>query len=215
MRIITLLTALALTLAGCASTEDKLVSAFVESNPVAEVAEAECVVEDLVSIHGAAGVAEELEAESPSPGFLSDQGRAMAKCNVVVNTNSDLVEAFMDANSEVSAAEANCVVDKLTQSMGTSEVIATLWLDDVPREFELAQFRAMFSCGIDRGVRAALTEQLIERGTDAEKAPCVADAIVDEMDVEELDVLITGTNTDEFYTKYFNAMQSCGAVNSN
>lgn len=215
MRITAALIAGALAVAGCSSTEDRLVTAFVESNPVAGAAEARCVVDELVSTYGADGVADELQADSPSAGFLDDQGRAMAKCDLVVNTDDDLVRAFMEANSEVSAVEASCVIDTLTEAIGTSELIATLWLDEIPREFEVSQFKAMFACGIDRDVRSALTEQLIDRGTTAQKAPCVADEIVNRMDVEELDVLISGENTDEFYAKYFNAMEGCGALSSN
>jgi hypothetical protein len=215
VRIAAGLIAGALVVTGCASTEDRLVTAFVESNPVADAEEARCVVDELVSSYGADGVTDELQADSPSAGFLDNQGRAMAKCDVVVNTDEDLARAFMEANPDVSVVEASCVIDTLTEAIGTSELIATLWLAETPREFEVAQFKAMFACGIDRDVRSALTQQLLARGTPEDKAPCVADDIVNKMDLQELDVLISGENTDEFYAKYFNAMEGCGALNSN
>ena len=215
MRVTVQLLAVAgLALGGCSSTEDRLVTAFSESNPVASSEDAACVVDLLVETYGDDGVAEELEAEAPSASFLNDQGKAMSSCGVVVNTKSDLVQAFTDANPDASKAEAECVVDALTTELGTPQLIANLWAEPVPRDFELAQFRAMFDCGIDDEIRSALRTQLIEQGTPPNKAPCVANEIVDVMSSDELDVLITGESTDEFYAKYFNAMESCGAINN-
>jgi hypothetical protein len=214
MRIICLILAVGFVLSACSSTEDKLITAFMESNPVASEEDAQCVVDKLVEVYRADGVADELEAEAPSAGFLNDQGMAMSSCGVVVNTKADLVSAFTEANPEVSKSEATCVIDVLTTDLGTAQLIANLWAEPVPRDFELAQFRAMFDCGIDDDVRAALEVQLAEQGTPSDKAPCVADAIVDKMTSDELDVLITGENNDEFYAKYFSAMESCGALNS-
>lgn len=203
-----------LLLGSCSSTEDRLINAFIESNPVAEPDDARCVVDELLSSYGADGVAAELEADAPTSEFLDSQGRAMAKCGVVVNTKADLVEAFMRANPDASNSEASCVIDSLTEALGATELIATLWQDPIPRDFELAQFRASFECGIDSEIRSELTAQLVDQGTPADKAPCVADAIVDEMNPAELNVLITGEITDAFYTKYFNAMQTCGALDN-
>jgi hypothetical protein len=214
VRVICLILVVGFLLGACSSTEDKLITAFMESNPVASEQDARCVVEKLVDVYGADGVADELEAEAPSVGFLNDQGMAMSSCGVVVNTKAELVSAFIDANPEVSKSEATCVIGVLTTDLGTAQLIANLWAEPVPRDFELAQFRAMFGCGIDDNVRAALEIQLVEQGTPTDKAPCVADAIVDKMTSDELDVLITGENTDEFYAKYFSAMESCGALNS-
>ena len=203
-----------LVLAGCASTEDKLVTAFMESNPIAVEQDAQCVVDELIVNYGADGVADELEADAPTAAFLEDQGKAMSNCGVVVNDNSDLVAAFSEANPDASNNQAECVVTTLTEQLGTAELIANLWADPLPRDFELAQFRAMFDCGIDSDVRAAVETQLIEQGTPESKAPCVANAIVDEMSSDQLDVLITGENTDEFYANFFNAMEQCGALNN-
>lgn len=212
--MIGLVLATSLALSACTSTEDKLITAFMESNPVASGEDAECVVDKLVQLHGADGVAAELEAEAPSAEFLNDQGVAMSSCGVVVNTKADLVSAFAEANPEVSSSEAACVIDILTTDLGTAQLIANLWAEPITRDFELAQFRAMFDCGVDEEIRAALQDQLADQGTPVDKAPCVANAIIDKMTSDELDVLITGENTDEFYAKYFSAMESCGALNN-
>ncbi len=214
MRVAALVLATAVLAAGCSSTEDQLVTAFMESNPIASSEDAQCVVDELVGTYDADGVAEELEAEAPSAAFLEDQGRAMSRCGVVVNTNADLVQAFVDANPDVSNEQAQCVVAALTTELGTPQLIANLWAEPTPREFELAQFKAMFGCGIVEEVRSALRRQLVDQGVAPNKAPCVASAIVEQLSPDELDVLITGENTDEFYAKYFNAMESCGAINA-
>lgn len=202
-----------LLLTACSSTSQRLTEAFAEANPSVSAAAAECVVDSLVETYGAAGVQSELSAETASPGFLAEQARAMADCNVVTSTRSDLIVAFNAANPEATPEQAACVIDGLTKSMGTAELIATLWVDPPPEDFELAQFKTSFACGIDSRVRAEVSAQLAEQGTPTSKAPCVANAIVDEMSPEDLDVLITGQITDKFYAQYFRALQTCDALN--
>mgnify|MGYP001954737009 CR=1 FL=1 len=63
-------------------------------------------------------------------------------------------------------------------------------------------------------VRDQIDEQLQANGVAAKDAPCVADAMVDELTDDDFDVLLSGEITDDFFTKFVSAMEECGAINS-
>lgn len=122
------------------------------------------------------------------------------------------VSSFEEANPEVSTAQAECVVDRLIERFGLEGLSEQLDAESASVDFEEAQFRDMFACGVDGDVTDQIVDQLIESDVPAEQAPCVADALVGELTDSDIDVLLSGTITDEFFAKFFDAMESCGAV---
>lgn len=120
--------------------------------------------------------------------------------------------SFVENNPEVSTEQAQCVVDRLIGQYDLPQLEAELAADTPTGAFEEAQFRSMFVCGIEGDVGEQIAEQLTANGVAAEDAPCVSDRLVEQMSDGDIDVLLSGDITDEFYAKFFDAMEACGAI---
>ena len=112
----------------------------------------------------------------------------------------------------MTTVQAECVVDRLLADRDLPEIEAELTAEEVAPDFEEDQFRAMFVCGIEGDVGEQITEQLVANGVSPDDAPCVSGELIGEMTDADVDVLLSGEITDEFYGKFFDAMESCGAV---
>lgn len=110
--------------------------------------------------------------------------------------------------------QARCVVDILFETYGAEGLEVELDRAVPSDDFEEAQYRAMFGCGMRGDVRDQLAGQLEQRGLTDDEAACVADALTGDLDEDDLDVLLSGELTDEFFDKYFDAMSSCDALPS-
>lgn len=126
---------------------------------------------------------------------------------------ADLVEAFESNNPDMTTEQAGCVADRLLERYEPDELRTELEADAVSSDFEEAQFRDMFACGVEGDVREQITSQLQANGVDADYAPCVSDELVSDLTDGDIDVLLSGEITDSFYEKFFTAMDTCGAVN--
>lgn len=127
-------------------------------------------------------------------------------------TRESLVADFTAANPDVTSAQAECVVDRLLAERELTAIEAELTADVVAGEFEEDQFRAMFVCGIEGDVGDQITEQLVANGVSPADAPCVSGELTGQLTDADIDVLLSGEITDEFYAKFFAAMENCGAV---
>ena len=127
-------------------------------------------------------------------------------------TRESLIDDFAVANPDVTTAQAECVVDRLLTDRDLPEIEAELTAEEVTPDFEEDQFRAMFVCGIEGDVGEQITEQLVANGVSPDDAPCVSGELIGQMTDADVDVLLSGEITDEFYAKFFDAMESCGAV---
>ena len=85
--------------------------------------------------------------------------------------------------------------------------------EPVSAGFEEDQFRAMFRCGVVGDVERQVADQLEANGVGAEHSPCVAGTLVGAMTDEDIDVLLSGQITDDFATKFRQAMDDCDALN--
>lgn len=124
------------------------------------------------------------------------------------------VSSFGEANPDVTTAQAECVVDRLIDRYGLGELEQELRNDPPDERFEEAQFRDMFACGVQGDVTDQVVEQLEANGVTEEYAPCVADHLVGDLTDGDIDVLLSGEITDEFFEKFVGAMEDCGAVNA-
>lgn len=122
---------------------------------------------------------------------------------------SSFSESFPDATSE----QSECVADRLVDRYGIDQLEQELSAPEPDPAFEEAQFRDMFACGMDGDVRTQLESQLVDSGVDEANAPCVADSLSNDLTDEDLDVLLSGEITEEFYEKFFDAMDGCDAIN--
>lgn len=122
------------------------------------------------------------------------------------------VESFERANPDVSAAQAECVVDRQIGRYGIDGLATELQAEPESDEFVDQQFRDMFACGIDGDITEQLIDQLQTNGVSADDAPCVAGAITDDLDDADIDVLVSGEITEEFMAKFVTAMERCGAT---
>ena len=127
-------------------------------------------------------------------------------------SRASLVADFTAANPEVTTAQAECVVDRLLTDRDLADIEAELTAETIGATFEEDQFRAMFVCGIEGDVGDQITEQLVANGVAPDDAPCVSGELMGQMTDADVDVLLSGEITDEFYAKFFDAMDSCGAV---
>lgn len=123
-----------------------------------------------------------------------------------------MISGFRDNNPEVTDEQAGCVVDRLVDRYGIDELEIQLQADSPSAEFTEAQFRDMFACGVEGDVEVQITEQLEANGISPQDAPCVANEITGGLNDEDIDVLLSGEITDDFYEKFFAAMESCGAI---
>lgn len=117
-------------------------------------------------------------------------------------------------NPDVSEDQAGCVVDRLVDRFGLDGVESGQIADPTPPEFEDAQIRDMFGCGVEGDLQELIAEQLADAGVAADDAPCVADALTVDLTDGDLDVLVSGDITEEFATKFLDAMVACGAIDS-
>ena len=128
-------------------------------------------------------------------------------------TREVAIDSFGEANPDATPDQSACVVDLLIDQYGLEQLEVELATDPLDANFEEAQFRAMFRCGIEGDVTQQLTVQLTDAGVDRADAPCVAEALVESLTDADIDVLLSGQLTDEFSTKFFQAMDDCGALN--
>lgn len=135
----------------------------------------------------------------------------LAACGQGVSRDS-LAADFAAANPDVTPAQSECVVDRLLTDRELADIEAELTAEDVGPRFEEDQFRAMFVCGIEGDIGDQITEQLVANGVSSADAPCVSDELVGRLTDDDIDVLLSGEITDEFYARFFEAMESCGAV---
>jgi len=135
----------------------------------------------------------------------------LASCGQGVSRES-LTASFAEANPEASASQAECVVDRLLTSYDLESMEAELVVEELDPGFEESQFRAMFACGVVGDVGDQITEQLEASGVSTNDAPCVSDQLVEQLTDEDIDVLLSGEITDQFYAKFFTAMEACDAV---
>ncbi|MDH3300635.1 MAG: hypothetical protein OES24_09040 [Acidimicrobiia bacterium] len=119
---------------------------------------------------------------------------------------------FTAANPDVTTAQAECVVDRLLSDRELEAIEVELTAEEITPAFEEDQFRAMFLCGIEGDVGEQITEQLVANGVSPGDAPCVSDQLIGQLTDGDVDVLLSGEITDEFYAKFFDAMERCGAV---
>ena len=127
-------------------------------------------------------------------------------------TREALITSFVENNPEVSTEQAECVVDRLIGEYDLPRLEEELAATSPAVAFEEAQFRSMFVCGIEGDVGQQIADQLTANGVSSEDAPCVSERLVGEMTVSDIDVLLSGEITDEFYAKFFDAMDTCGAI---
>ncbi len=135
----------------------------------------------------------------------------LAACGQGISRQS-LITDFVAANPDVTNEQGECVVDELLDDRDLATMEAELAAEEVSPAFEEDQFRAMFRCGIEGDVGRQITEQLVASGVTAADAPCVSSALVDQMTDDDIDVLLSGEITEEFYAKFFDAMDGCGAI---
>lgn len=128
-------------------------------------------------------------------------------------TRAVAVESFGEANPDATEEQSACVVDALIDGYGLDQLELELEAEQMSAAFEEDQFRSMFRCGLEGDVAAQITEQLEDAGVEPADAPCVADGLVDDLTDADIDVLLSGEITDEFSTKFLEAMDACGALN--
>ncbi len=136
----------------------------------------------------------------------------LSACGGESISRQSLISGFQDSNPDASAEQAGCVVDDLMVRYSSDELESELTVEPVSAEFEEAQFRAMFTCGVEGDVQVQITDQLVANGVSEEDAPCVATELMADPSDDDIDVLLSGEITDAFYSKFFDAMESCGAV---
>ncbi|MGF1598339.1 MAG: hypothetical protein ACFCVK_15630 [Acidimicrobiales bacterium] len=122
------------------------------------------------------------------------------------------IDTFVEANPEATPEQAACVVDELIERYGLDDLDNELRADTPDAGFEEEQFRQMFLCGVEGDIRRQLTDQLIANGIGEDDAPCVADALVDGITDDDVDVLLSGQITDEFNDKFHDALEECDAL---
>ncbi len=123
-----------------------------------------------------------------------------------------MISGFQDSNPDATTEQAGCVVDDLMGRYSSDELEVELAGEPVSSDFEEAQFRAMFTCGVEGDVQEQIRSQLVANGVSVDDAPCVASELMVDPTDEDIDVLLSGEITDAFYAKFFEAMELCGAV---
>lgn len=123
------------------------------------------------------------------------------------------VSSFSLANPLATVDQSECVVDRLIDRYGLDGLEQELATDPADESFAEAQFRDMFACGIEGDVRSQITMQLQANDVAESDAPCVADLLVDDLNDDDIDVLLSGEISDEFFARFVSAMEQCGAIN--
>ncbi len=127
-------------------------------------------------------------------------------------TRQEADEAFLRGHPDATEHQAGCVVDKLISTYGLDGLQIELEREVPVRSFEIDQFRASFGCGLTGDVEAELARQLEASGVKPVSARCAGKELTASLDDEGLDVLLSGEITDEFYEKYFVALEACNAL---
>ena len=133
----------------------------------------------------------------------------LAGCAV---TEEDLLESFKSTNVDATDEQAGCVVDQLINIYGVEGLEAELLAEPADREFDEQQFRTMIHCGMTDRLTNPLTAQLQRLEVPTESQPCVVAALTTDITDDDLDVLLSGEITDEYYAKFFDALLSCDAL---
>ncbi len=127
-------------------------------------------------------------------------------------TRDAAVESFVAANDDATTEQAGCVVDSLIAAYGLDGLEVELEAEVMDDDFEIAQFKASFACGMTADVEETLVDQLEQTGIDPLDAECAAEALVADFDESDLDVLLSGELNDTFYATYFDALEQCDAL---
>ena len=127
-------------------------------------------------------------------------------------TRDEYVAQFVASNPDATTIQAECVVDELATAYTLEGLGRELEAVPTASAFERSQFRAMFGCGLTSAVEDALEEQLVASGIDEKGAACASETLTSTLDDDDLDILLDGGITDEFYAKYFTSLDSCDAV---
>jgi len=132
----------------------------------------------------------------------------------------DAITAFSEGNPEASASQSECVVDRLIDVYEVDPVDDSR-LDALESEleakpssagFEVEQFRAMFWCGLTEDLESQLAASLVANGIAPERVECVAGELSGSLDDADLDVLLDGKMSDQFFGKFFDAAERCDAI---
>ncbi len=145
-------------------------------------------------------------------GLVILAGSVMAGCGDGFDRD-DAVVGFSEANPGVTTAQSECVVDRLIDRYGLDGLEGELAAEPVSESFEETQFRDMFACGIEGDIRSQIIEQLQANGVSEDDAPCVAGILVEDLDDDDIDVLLSGEITERFLARFVAAMEECGAIN--
>ncbi len=127
-------------------------------------------------------------------------------------TEDDILESFRSTNADASDEQATCVVDQLINSYGVDGLEAELKADPVSREFDEQQFRTMIHCGMTSRLTEPMTAQVKRLDVPEETQACVVEALTSDITDADLDVLLSGEITDEYYAKFFDALTTCDAL---
>lgn len=122
------------------------------------------------------------------------------------------VEVFTEDNADVTSTQADCVIDRLTETYSFGELEDELQAEPLKAKFAEDQFREMFACGVEGDVTDRIIEELEATGVEPGSAPCVADQLVASMTAEDFDVLLSGEITESFRIKFVSSMETCGAI---
>ncbi len=123
------------------------------------------------------------------------------------------IDSFTTATPEATPEQAACVVDNLIDRYSLDQLEIELAADPPDPSFEESQFREMFRCGIVGDVEKQVTQQLILNGVSEADAPCVSERLVGTMTDDDIDVLLSGQISEQFSTKFRQAMDACDALN--
>jgi hypothetical protein len=208
---------LAVVVAACGSDpgSEEFTQSLQQTRPELSDADADCVVAELQREYSDADLARLIGgsrvAASEQQQFADRQLAALRKCDLDDLVSAEVVSAFAAANG-LSTEVAGCAVRSLQERFGFWELTDLLASDDLELRFQRRQFEAIFSCGDRTEVADQLRPQLIDQGVPDSDADCVADAVAEAMEVEDLGVLYSGEMTDRFFTLYFNAREACDAL---
>ena len=128
------------------------------------------------------------------------------------DSRQDAIDSFTDANPDATLEQATCVVDNLIDHYSLDQLEVELATDPPGADFEEVQFREMFRCGIVGDLQQLVVDQLVLNGVSETDAPCVAERLVGTMTDDDIDVLVSGQISEQFSTKFLQAMDACDAL---
>lgn len=143
----------------------------------------------------------------------------LVACSQTMN-RGEAVSSFQSSHPEANLIQAECVIDDLIARYESTPLenaeVPNLEAEllAVPRsaEFDLAQARALFRCGLRSDLEEQLGRQLEAAGFDPERTDCVAAALVPELTEDDFDVLLGSEMTDAFFERMFDAAEGCDAL---